>query len=64
MNKEPAGDESKTTIPRHEETYVFEYDEQWVGDFYTRLHSPDPLPVDEADALPVISGRVLTPNGR
>jgi protocatechuate 3,4-dioxygenase beta subunit len=64
MNKERAGDQSNTTIPRHEETYVFEYDQEWVGDFYTRLHSPDPLPVDEADALPVISGRVLTPNGR
>jgi protocatechuate 3,4-dioxygenase beta subunit len=64
INKKRAADELNAAIPRQEETYVYEYDEEWVGDFYTRLHSPDPHPANEPDALPVISGRVLTLNGR
>jgi uncharacterized GH25 family protein len=59
-----AGDELRTAIPRHKETYVFEYDEEWVGDFYTRLHSPDPPAANEQHEVAVVSGRVLTPNGR
>ena len=59
-----ADDKSPTPAASHEETYVYEYDAEWAGDLYTRLHSRDaPLDTDP-DALPIISGRVLTPNGR
>ena len=56
-----------TTSPRAvrpAETYLYEYDAEWVDDLYVDLHSPDvPLP-EVAEDLPVISGRVLTPSGR
>lgn len=62
-NKERAGEESRTAVPRHEETYIFEYDEEWVGDLHTQLYSPDPLPLSEPDEFAVISGRVMTTHG-
>jgi protocatechuate 3,4-dioxygenase beta subunit len=63
-NKERAGEESHAAIQKYEDIFVYEYDEAWVGELYTRVHSPDPLPAEESEALSVISGRVLTPNGR
>jgi protocatechuate 3,4-dioxygenase beta subunit len=64
MNRERAGDESRLAVPVHEETYIFEYDEEWVGTLHTKLYSPDPLPLGEPEEFAVISGRVLTPSGR
>ena len=50
-NKQRSEEESNAAVPTPEERYIYEYDEEWVGDLYTRLHSPDPLPIDEPDGL-------------
>jgi hypothetical protein len=63
-NEDRAGGETYASMSSYEELFVYEYDEEWVADFYVDLHSLDvPLP-DVNEDYPVISGRVLTPSGR
>ena len=43
--------------------YIYVYNAEWLDGFYNQLHSPESFFVEEAETLPVISGRVLTPSG-